>query len=609
MFLFPYEQLKKDSDIIIYGAGTAATDYIRQLKKTNYCNVLYAVDRNHNSIKTFPVKVYPPEILVKCNDADYDAVVISIQDRQHALNAKKMLLDYGITEEKIVLSDTGLIGLLSPTQYVSSERDGRLSVCFIAQGGMGDALIASNLVKVFRKLARGDVNIDFYCKTFGVFSGLPFIDNAYPFSLYSDDNAYDVVAFIHRNIYFMKVDIDKLRDSSHVLYEWCINELDVCAEINASIRDDFRASALAVIKGKNRVEQVNMESILPLDRYTPKYMDWNPDKHDWIYVQGLAESSYITVSMSIEDSNADKNPKLWPVSYFNNLVLLIKKHYPKTKIVNIGQDYAFGKIEHTDVDLVGKTDLDELKMILKHSVVHIGVEGGLVHLKNFLNGKSVCLYGPTSRKFFGYDENINLQSKEISHACANGCEGISVHWMSYGCLIDEKPICMEKLYPDYVFSKLKEYLDSLSEFRYTTEKSIPIDCETGVGLREVLLLYLKDNADVALIGRKHDSQVLSCVDVVRSITVYSRNLSVSENDNNCGYMHKISSQKIKAEYGFIYNIPSPDCSYDMVVNYTLQDDPHKQLVVKEMRRVLRDKGHLILLSQDGKCIIEKKSAL
>lgn len=53
-----------------------------------------------------------------------------------------------------------------------------------------------------------------------------------------------------------------------------------------------------------------------------------------------------------------------------------------------------------DVNLIGKTDWDDLKILLKNALYHIDGECGMVHLRKALKtGPSVVLFGPTPIKF------------------------------------------------------------------------------------------------------------------------------------------------------------------------------------------------------------------
>jgi len=464
MFLFPYEAIKKDSNIILYGAGTMASDYVRQANNTGYCKIICALDRNPAEKASFPVKVCVPEDIKKINSDDYETVLICIQDAKHSEDCEKRLIELGVPKEKILQSlnvALNALGFLPQPIYITNDENPNvLKMCFFAYGGMGDSLIAANLVNSVRQIVSGNMQIDFYCQFTETFRGLNFIDNIRKLYEYSSENDYDISAFIYRGTYFEKINLNKIRKFSETLYNWCLGEMQINNEIFGGSRDDCKHSLYAAFMGKNRVEQCNIKSILPFDRHSPTYMNWEWDSESRKLFSdiGLENKRYITISTGIENSNTVNNPKLWRTEYYNKLISLIKAKYPKITIVSIGQNYNFGKIENADIDLVGKTTISNLKAILKNSLLHIGVEGGLVHLNHFLGGKSCCLYGPTSIDFFGYDENINLQSKEISQQCLNGCEGVTTKWMAYGCLLAKEAVCMKTLYPEYVFEKISEYL-------------------------------------------------------------------------------------------------------------------------------------------------------
>jgi len=467
MFLFPYEAIKKDSSIILYGAGTVGNDYVRQISNTNYCKIICALDRNPEDKTGFPVKVCAPEEILKISSNTYETVLICLQDALHSKECEKRLIELGVPKSKILQSQNVSVNALgflpNPIYTTKDDNPNILKLSFYAYGGMGDSLFAANLANAIKQTVGENAQIDFYCLFPGVFYGLPFMNNIRKLQEYNSVNDYDAAIFIYRNANFEKINLDKVKRFSETLYNWCLGEMRINKEVCGNMRDDFRHSAYAAFKGKNREEQCNINGILPLDRHSPTYMNWEWDSESKKFFSDFSLESrlYITISTGIENCNTTNNPKLWPVEYYNKLVSLIKTKYPQLTIVNIGQNHNFGKIENTDIDLVGKTTLSDLKTVLKNSLLHIGVEGGLVHLNHFLDGKSCCLYGPVSISFFGYEENINLQSREIPKQCLNGCEGVTVapNWMAYGCLIDKEPICMKTLYPEYIFERISEYLD------------------------------------------------------------------------------------------------------------------------------------------------------
>ncbi|MDR1246033.1 MAG: FkbM family methyltransferase [Clostridiales Family XIII bacterium] len=74
-YLFPFEKIKKGSRIVLYGGGLVGREYIRQIREKDYCEILYIVDRNCESIcGSLDIDVFPPEKLL---DKDFDCVVIA----------------------------------------------------------------------------------------------------------------------------------------------------------------------------------------------------------------------------------------------------------------------------------------------------------------------------------------------------------------------------------------------------------------------------------------------------------------------------------------------------------------------------------------------------
>ena len=91
--------------------------------------------------------------------------------------------------------------------------------------------------------------------------------------------------------------------------------------------------------------------------------------------------------------------------------------------------------------------------VLQNSMLHVDIEGGLVHLATQLGTKCVVLFGPTPEFFYGYEENINIKVGDC-HDC-------------YGVYLDsnrcargmEKPECMYNITPEIVMDRVEEYFD------------------------------------------------------------------------------------------------------------------------------------------------------
>ena len=172
---------------------------------------------------------------------------------------------------------------------------------------------------------------------------------------------------------------------------------------------------------------------------------------------GLKDKIFLTINRGQNITSDSKvNNKLWPVEYYNELVAKLKEYYAdKFTIVQIGAGKACcnDSFKNIDLNLLGKTNLEELKVILKHAKLHIDSEGGLVHLRHAIKGgRSVVLFGPTSPKIYGYTENLNLRSK----ACVFPCEWLTDDWLTRCPRRTQKHICMKKLTPEMVFEEIKK---------------------------------------------------------------------------------------------------------------------------------------------------------
>lgn len=97
---FPYEAIKKNSRIIVYGAGAVGTDIIYQNKFNEYCSVVLWVDRNYAAMKD--EEISDPEKIFSLNDDDYDYVFIANSSDKAINEIAEYLLSNNVPEEKIV---------------------------------------------------------------------------------------------------------------------------------------------------------------------------------------------------------------------------------------------------------------------------------------------------------------------------------------------------------------------------------------------------------------------------------------------------------------------------------------------------------------------------
>lgn len=106
MYIFPYESIKFGSKIIIYGFGNVGYDYVVQLKKNKYADIIFILDKNaqyKNCLEENNVDILKPEAIYKLPQC-YDYIIIAIENREICKIIQKKLIDNGIKESKIIIS-------------------------------------------------------------------------------------------------------------------------------------------------------------------------------------------------------------------------------------------------------------------------------------------------------------------------------------------------------------------------------------------------------------------------------------------------------------------------------------------------------------------------
>lgn len=329
------------------------------------------------------------------------------------------------------------------------------TILFDIKGGLGDAIIASNFINCFYHYIKDPnikIKIVYPSKEIlnNIFTGLP---NNITLTTNIKETA-DLKIELNR---FPKVPLqiehknprlEKLLNCWHTFFNYNKKFFSLLPQI------DGLANDYAEILGSKRINQADIGGILnlkeefiykiPVKKETPILKKFN-----------LLNRAYITLHLGIPlEKNALTNNKLWPEQYWQILIKKLKAEYPNYIIVLLGINKERNShiFEGVDIDLRSKTSLEDIKVILKNSLLHIDTEGGFVHLRHALKGgPSVVLFGPTSPNVYGYTENLNLRSK----ACLKSCEWITNDWLTRCPRRTNKNICMSTLTPDFVFNEIK----------------------------------------------------------------------------------------------------------------------------------------------------------
>lgn len=359
-----------------------------------------------------------------------------------------------------------------PADDMLNLSDDQINVGFLLRGGLGDMVVSANYLYKFRqKYSDENLRID-------VFSHNSF--NSAKVVLYNGnviDNLYKEEGFEKRfhdyDVFFDLSRYPNLKRRNDKKIAAMMPELFEYIHLSERFRSenarfftkagitDGQSAMLSVIKGKKRINQPDIFEFFGI---TEKYEYEIPimeDELDYLKDIDLADRKFITINRGVDTNYTSNSIKMWPLSYYNILIALLKKKYPDLVLVQLGASHdRCPAFENIDIDMVGKTNLEQVKVLLKHSLVHIDNEGGMVHLRHALGGgKSVVIFGPTSADFFGYSENENL----VGNGCDTWCEWAVSGWQS-GCIrgFHTAP-CMASVTPEMVVDAVDRIIEKENE--------------------------------------------------------------------------------------------------------------------------------------------------
>lgn len=107
-YVFPFGQIAKGSNVVLYGAGDIGKQFFRQIVATNYCSISAWIDANYSECKKNGIPAQGlSDAAQLCKTSDY--VVIAIVNGKVALDVIEMLVsEYNIPREKIIFQNVRL---------------------------------------------------------------------------------------------------------------------------------------------------------------------------------------------------------------------------------------------------------------------------------------------------------------------------------------------------------------------------------------------------------------------------------------------------------------------------------------------------------------------
>jgi hypothetical protein len=215
--------------------------------------------------------------------------------------------------------------------------------------------------------------------------------------------------------------------------------------------------ARCTLLGQKWLQRKDIFGILGIEENIKYPLFIDEDEETCLQSYQLYKKKYITFQNGC-DSIYKSHVKMWPNENFERLITLLKKEYPELPLVQLGTKGNSQDMKNIDRNLLGKTSLEQVKVLLKNSLLHIDIEGGLVHMRHALKGgPSVVLFGPTPVSFFSYSENIAVKGTGCHH---DGCWLLTGNWQTKCVRGYDEPPCMTSITPEMVFEYVCNTLKS-----------------------------------------------------------------------------------------------------------------------------------------------------
>lgn len=462
-YLFPYEKIPSKSKILIYGAGTLGQEYYTQLSITHYCEVLGFIDRNYRDYKGSAVPVYPPDGI---SGLVFDYVVVALRMAAAYNEVHRILTQAGVPEDRIAAvferdyAPCRIFDLVDGFETEFAYKGSKKSVALLTTGGFGDMVIQKRLVMELIRLVP-DCVIDIYnikaCEFLkNLYTDTPNIKNIIPDlgSRYGGKVKKYSLGMTIEACHFIKVDHfkEEIWDKEDRVFSGKIKLL-----IDRTEAEHVGISTPAHVtmhrrryKRYNAYTGFNYDGVFEIsDKKVNIPLDDGAEKE--FRELGLSGYGYLTINCGNGDCADDSMvAKSWPAACYEELTGLVKRNFPHIRIVQLGGKGAV-RIKGCDLYMFGR-DFTLVEHILKNALLHIDIEGGLVHIASQLGTKCIVLFGPTVEEYYGYENNINIRAGncrdcwglyEDMNKCARGMT---------------QPECMYAITPEMVCGEVEKEL-------------------------------------------------------------------------------------------------------------------------------------------------------
>ena len=100
-WIFPFDKVKPNSKIVLYGAGEVGKAYWKQIKENNYCEIIMWIDKNYQDMGN---NVYNIQNINLIHEKTFDYLVIAISKLEYVVDVLDWLRKENIDSRKVVWS-------------------------------------------------------------------------------------------------------------------------------------------------------------------------------------------------------------------------------------------------------------------------------------------------------------------------------------------------------------------------------------------------------------------------------------------------------------------------------------------------------------------------
>ena len=340
-----------------------------------------------------------------------------------------------------------------------------VNVAFKIGGGFGDFLFFANYLYYFKKkFSRKKIKVD-VCFYSGIgnakhlFKRNDICRECFSPQEFPNERMYDLCIELSRYQKLVNVNAERLTKKAPELLEYVSLvkqfERENPRYFSRGASCDGQSAMQSLYGCRKRLQQPDIYGYFGIKEEYSYPLFITGSESAFLKKFDLQPKHFVTMHRGC-DPQYPTHVKMWPLEYYGRLAEMIKKEFPSIVIVEYGVSHErCPHIDNVDLDIVGQTSMDEVKILLKNSLLHIDSDGGMVHLRHALHGgTSIAMYGPNYGDFFGYSENINV----TGNGCTHYCDWLTENWMVRCARGYKEPPCMTSISPESIMDLFRNFM-------------------------------------------------------------------------------------------------------------------------------------------------------